>query len=203
MNCELEQSNELVRSIEARMVVHAKLQNDPLLVSAPATTLPLSGDAPYLSPCSRSTTDESTLPSLEQQTAISDLKAFDELSILTWLTLLRSIDPSIHLRASHPAPGCLTSQQLRALLTLRGCHNDHVSAWLELALLSGTKFLATKKSTQLMASNRQRFPPASLVRKQAFQRKACNLLLAKAYPAKFSKVFEQVVNQFDRTVLDK
>lgn len=182
-----------MKSIETRMVAHAKLHNDPLLVSAPATTYPLSGDAPYLSPCSRSnnlTTDESTLPSLEQETAINDLKAFDELSVLAWLTLLRSIDPSIQLRPSHPAPGCLTSQQLRALLTLRGCHNDHVSAWLELALLSGMKFLVTKKVMQLMASNRQRFPPASLLRKQAFQRKACDLLLAKAYPAKFSKVLE-------------
>ena len=143
MSCEAERSDELVKSIEARMVAHAKLHNDPLLVSAPATTHPLSGNAPYLSPCFRSnnlTTDESTLPSLEQETAISDLKAFDELSVLTWLTLLRSIDPSIHLRASHPAPGCLTSQQLHALVTLKGCHNDHVSAWLDLALLSGIEF---------------------------------------------------------------
>ena len=136
-----------MRSIEARMVVHAKLQNDSPLVSAPATTHPLSGDATYLSPCSRSSnehTDEG--PSHEQATAINDLKAFDELSVLTWLTLLRSIDPSIHLRASHPTPGSLTSQQLRALVTLRGCHNDNVSSWLDLALLSGMKSPVFKKS---------------------------------------------------------
>ena len=186
-----------MKNIEARMVVHAKLQNDPLLVSAPATTHPLSGDAPYLSPCSRSSnipTDEGPLPSHEQATAISDLKGFDELSVLTWLTLLRSIDPSIYLRASNPAPGCLTSQQLCALVTLRGCRNDHVSAWLELALLSGMKFLSSKKSMQLMPSNRQRSPPASLLRKQAIKCKASDILFAPAYPAKFSKVLEQVVN---------
>lgn len=180
-----------MKSIEARMVVlspAAKLQNDHHLVSTPATT-----DAPYLSPCPKSSNlikDEGPLPSLEQVTAISDLKAFDELSVLTWLTLLRSIDPSIHLRASHPAPGCLTSQQLRALVTLRGCHNDHVSAWLDLALLSGMKFLYSKKSMQLMASNRQRFPPASLLRKQALKCKASDHLLTTAYPAKFCKVLE-------------
>ena len=188
------------------MVVHAKLHNDPLLVSAPATTHPLSGNAPYLSPCSRSsnvTTDEDPLPSHEQATAISDLKAFDELSVLTWLTLLRSIDPSIHLRAGHSAPGCLTNQQLRALVTLRSCPNDHVAAWLDLALLSGMKLLSSKKPIQLMASNRQRFPPASLLRKQALNCKASDLFLATAYPAKFSKVLEQVVSLFDRTVLDK
>ena len=122
------------------------LQDNSHLVSTPATMHPLSVDRPvdppYLSPCSRSSTvatDEGPLPSLEQEAAISDLKAFDELTILTWLTLLRSIDPSIYLRASHPAPNRLTSQQLRALLTLRSCHNDHVSAWLDLPLLSGKK----------------------------------------------------------------
>ena len=195
-----------MENTEARMVVDAKLHNDPLLVSAPATTHPLSGDAPYLLPCSRgsnASTDENPLPSQEQATAISDLKAFDELSVITWLTLLRSIDPSIDLRAGHSAPGCLTSQQLRALVTLRGCHNDHVSAWLDSALLSGMKLLSSKKSTQLMASNRQRFAPASLLRKQALKCKASDLFLATAYPAKFSKVLEQVINQFDRTVLDK
>lgn len=145
MGCERERSAGLVKSIEARMVVHAKLQNDPLLVSTPATTHHLSGNAPYLSRSSNVTTDEGPLPSHEQATAISDLKAFDELSVLTWLTLLRSIDPSIDLRAGHPAPGCLTSQELHALVTLRGCHNDHISAWLDLALLSGMKFLSSKK----------------------------------------------------------
>ena len=169
----------------------AMLQDTPPLVSTPATTHPLSVDAPYLS------------PSLEQATAIGDLKAFDELRILAWLTLLRSIDPSIHLRASHPAPGCLTSQQLDALVTLRGCHNDHVSAWLELALLSGKSFVSSKGTTQLMASNRQRFPTASLLRKQAPKCKACGRLFATAYSAKFSKVLESVVNQFNRSMLDK
>lgn len=135
--CISELSNRLVK---ARMVVQPlTVQDNPPLVSTPATMQPLSVDAPYLSPCS---TYESPLPSLEQATAISDIKAFDELSILSWLTLLRSIDPTVHLRASHPAPGCLTSQQLRALVTLRGCHNDHVSAWLDLALLCGEKLVS-------------------------------------------------------------
>ena len=171
----------------------AQLQDNPPLVSTPATTHPLSVDAPYLSPLPRSSnvaTDEGPRPSLEQATAISDLKAFDDLSILAWLTLLRSIDPSIHLRASHPAPGCLTSQQLRALVTLRGCHNDHISAWLDPTLLSGKKFVSYKKSTQLMASNRQRIPTARLLRKQAPKCKACGRVFATAYSAKFSKVVE-------------
>ena len=147
-----------MKSIQARMVVHAELQNDPLLVSAPATTHPLSRDAPYLSPCfsSNEHTDASPLPSHDQATAINDLKAFDELSVITWLTLLRSIDPSIYLRASHPTPGCLTSQQLRALVNLRGCHNDHVSSWLELALLSGMKssLLSSKNRYKKVTNNR-------------------------------------------------
>ena len=175
----------------------ANWQDNSPLVSTPATMPSLSvdgpADTPYLSPCSRSSnisTDEDPLPSLEQATAISDLKGLDELSILAWLTLLRSIDPSIHLRASHPAPGCLTTQQLRALVTLRGCHNDHVSAWLDLALLCGKKFVSLKKSMQLMASNRHRFPTASLLREQAPKCKACALFFATACSAKLSKVLE-------------
>lgn len=124
------------------MVVQSSAAQYPPLVSTPATTHSLSVDA---SKTSNVTTDEGPLPSSEQATAINDLKAFDELHVLAWLTLLRSIDPSVHLRASHPAPGCLTSQHLRALVTLRDCHNDHVSAWLDLALLSGNKFLSPKK----------------------------------------------------------
>ena len=179
----------------------AKLQDNSPLVSTPATMHPLSvdrpADPPYLSPCSRSktvATDEGPLPSPEQETAISDLKAFDELTILAWLTLVRSLDPSIYLRASHPAPNRLTSQQLRALVTLRSCHDDHVSAWLDLPLLSGKKFVSSTKSMQLMVSNRQRFPTASLLPKHAPKCKACGRLFATAYSAKFSKVLEQVVN---------
>ena len=173
----------------------AELQDDSPLVSTPATMHPLSVDRPagppYLSPCSRSSTvatDEGPLPSLEQETAVSELKAFDELTILTWLTLLRSIDPSIYLRASHPAPNRLSSQQLRALLTLRSCHDDHVSAWLNLPLLSGKNFMSSKKLTQLMVSNRQRFPTATLLPKHAPKCKACGRVFATAYAAKFSKV---------------
>ena len=183
--------------MKTRMVVQtpaAKLQDNSPLVSTPATMHPLSmdrsADPPYLSPCSNVATDEGPLPSLEQATAICDLKAFDELRILTWLTLLRSIDPSVHLHAGHRAPGCLTSQQLGALVTLRGCHDSHVSAWLDLPWLSGKKLVSPKKSTQLTASNRQWFPTASLLRKHAPKCKACDRLFATAYSAKFSKILE-------------
>ena len=144
-----------MNSIRTRMVAQ---RNVPLLVSAPATTQSLSRESPYLSPCSSNNehADVRPLPSHDQATAINDLKAFDELKVITWLTLLRSIDPSIYLRASHPTPGCLTSQQLRALVTLRGCHNDHVSSWLDIALQSGmnSSLLSSKIRHKKVTNNR-------------------------------------------------
>lgn len=114
------------------------------LVSTPATSASLSSEYPYLPPSSRST-DASTneratfnSPSAEQRAAIGHLKAFDEGNILAWLTFLRSLQPGTQLRAGPTSPGCLTSQHLSALSTLKPCHDEEIKAWLDLALIPGS-----------------------------------------------------------------
>ena len=77
---------------------------------------------------------EYTSPTLWQQAAISELQAFDREKILTWITVIRSIEPGFQHRAGH---GCLSSQQLEALSILRDCHESDIITWLQYHVLAG------------------------------------------------------------------
>ena len=75
-----------------------------------------------------------TFPTLKQQAAISELQAFDDEKILSWITVIRSIEPGFQHRAGH---GCLSSQQLEALSILRDCHESDIVVWLQYHVLAG------------------------------------------------------------------
>jgi hypothetical protein len=111
------------------------------LVSTPATSAALSFDTPYHPLLSRSV-DENPYrqvtpdaPSDEQRAAaIGCLQAFDEGTILAWLTLVRSLQPGTTLRAGPVGPGCLTNEHFKALSTLSTCHDVDIQRVIELAL---------------------------------------------------------------------
>lgn len=76
----------------------------------------------------------SSIPTPEQEAAITVLKDVEEDKVIAWLTLLRSIEPGFQLRSG---PGCLSSEQIDSLNTLKDCHNGNVLAWLRYDLLAG------------------------------------------------------------------
>ena len=63
--------------------------------------------------------------------ALNELVIFDEVKILTWLTVLRSIESGFRYRAGR---GCISEQQLEALSVLKDCDDSDISAWLKLIL---------------------------------------------------------------------
>ncbi len=80
-----------------------------------------------------SDTPPRTLQTLKQSAALRELRSFDEDKILTWLSVLRSIEPGFRYRAG----GDLSEQQLDALSTLTDCDDIEISAWLNLNYLTG------------------------------------------------------------------
>ena len=74
-----------------------------------------------------------TLPTPEQKVALEELLIFEEEKILAWLTILRSLQPGFQYRAGR---GCLSSQQLNALSTLKDCNDNDILTWLNLSLVA-------------------------------------------------------------------
>ena len=70
------------------------------------------------------------LPSQTQKEALNQLRYFDKERIFAWLTILRCIEPGFRYCAR--GGGCLSSQQLDALSTLKDCDDTEISAWLNL-----------------------------------------------------------------------
>ena len=75
-----------------------------------------------------------SFPSPEQEVALNVLKDVDEHTVVDWLRLLRSIEPSCQFRTSH---GGLTAEQFNALNLLKECENGHILAGLSHMLLRG------------------------------------------------------------------
>lgn len=71
-----------------------------------------------------------SLPTPEQQAALSELLAFDNEKIFPSLTILRSIEPGFGYWAGR---GCLSNQQLDAFSTLKDCDDSDILAWLTLS----------------------------------------------------------------------
>ena len=75
-----------------------------------------------------------SFPSPEQEVALNVLKDFKEDTVLNWLRLLRSIEPSCQFRPSHRG---LTVEQFSALNSLKECEDGHILAGLRHMLLGG------------------------------------------------------------------
>ena len=69
------------------------------------------------------------VPPPEHFAALNELVIFDEGKIITWLTVLRSIEAGFRYRAGR---GCLSKRQLEALSVLKDCDDSDISAWLKL-----------------------------------------------------------------------
>lgn len=67
------------------------------------------------------------LPTGEQRAALNELLSFDKDKILAWLTIIRCIEPGFRYCAHG---GCLSSQHLDALSTLKDCDDWDISSWL-------------------------------------------------------------------------
>ena len=67
------------------------------------------------------------LPSQTQKEALNQLRFFDKEKIFAWLTILRCIEPGFRYCAREG--GCLSSQQLDALSTLKDCDDAEILAW--------------------------------------------------------------------------
>ena len=104
-----------------------------LLVRCPATpsphaNQPHSFDDPSLI---SSAVQPYKVPPSKHFAALNELVIFDEVTIITWLTVLRSIESGFRYRAGR---GCLPKQQLEALSVLKDCDDSDISAWLKLIL---------------------------------------------------------------------
>ena len=78
--------------------------------------------------------DSDNLPTEEQKAALNELLSFGKERILDWLTILRCIEPGFRFCARG---GCLSSQHLDALSTLKDCDDSDISAWLSLTFSAG------------------------------------------------------------------
>lgn len=74
-------------------------------------------------------------PTQQQQAALSDLKEFNEDKVITWLAVIRSIEPGFR----HHGSGPLSSQQLSALASLRDCRDSNIIVWLQYIVLAGKR----------------------------------------------------------------
>ncbi|KAK3167676.1 hypothetical protein OEA41_010803 [Lepraria neglecta] len=122
----------------------------------------------------------SSIPTPEQEAAITVLKDVEEDKVIAWLTLLRSIEPGFQLRSG---PGCLSSEQIDALNTLKDCHNGNVLAWLR------------QRQCQ------QTTPRTQVLRKQPVCLQTLYYVLLSCYTQELSKVKPEILNQFVWAVL--
>ena len=68
-----------------------------------------------------------TLPTLQQQAAITELKDFSEDKIFAWLALIRSLEHGYRHRNT---AGGLSCQQVSAISTLKDCNDSNIINWL-------------------------------------------------------------------------
>ena len=120
------------------------MQNNLQLVSTPPefTNLSRAADRPFFNESNVNVGEErlpQSFPSPEQEVALKVLKDVEEDTVLDWLKLLRSIEPSCQFR---PSRGGLTVEQFNALHSLKECENGHVLAGLRHTLLGGTKYFS-------------------------------------------------------------
>ena len=115
----------------------APRQSDRQLVSTPQPTPTLKPANSFEKTTTAAEDEErtpSSIPTPDQEAAIAVLKDVEEDKVVAWLTMLRSIEPGFQRRSG---PGCLSSEQIDALNTLKECHNGNVLAWLRYDLLAG------------------------------------------------------------------
>ena len=118
------------------------MQDDLQLVSTPPqfTNLSRMANSPFSNESNVNVGEErlpQSFPSPEQEVALNVLKDVEEDTVLDWLRLLRSIEPSCQFRPSH---GGLTVEQFNALHSLKECENGHVLAGLRHTLLGGIQY---------------------------------------------------------------
>lgn len=100
------------------------------LVMNAATSLYANQSPSFEGPACNDSDVQLELPSHKQKEALNQLRFFDLEKIFAWLTILRCIEPGF--RYCPREGGCLSSQQLDALSTLKDCDDTEVSAWLNL-----------------------------------------------------------------------
>ena len=98
------------------------------LVRNAATSLYANQPPSFEDPASTDSNVQLQLPSQTQKEALNQLRFFHKEKIFAWLTLLRCIEPGFRYRAR--GGGCLSSQQLDALSTLKDCDDNEILAWL-------------------------------------------------------------------------
>ena len=118
------------------------MQDDLQLVSTPPefTNVSRAANRPLSNESNANVGEERLLqsfPSPEQEVALNVLKDVEEDTVLDWLKLLRSIEPSCQFRPNH---GGLTVEQFNALHSLKECENGHILAGLRHTLLGGITF---------------------------------------------------------------
>ena len=96
------------------------------LVRIPATTLYANQPRSIGDPNNIDSDAPHKPPTPKQKAALNELLFFDNDKVLTWLTLLRSIEPGYRHRARG---GYISSQQLDALSTLEDCDDSDILAW--------------------------------------------------------------------------
>ena len=120
------------------------MQDDLQLVSTPPefTNVSRAANRPLSNESNANVGEERLLqsfPSPEQEVALNVLKDVEEDTVLDWLKLLRSIEPSCQFRPSH---GGLTVEQFNALHLLKECENGYILAGLRQTLLGGIKYFS-------------------------------------------------------------
>ena len=98
------------------------------LVRNPATSLYANQPLSFEGPARTDSDVQLQSPSQTQKEALNQLRFFDKEKICAWLTVLRCIEPGFRYCAH--GGGCLSSQQLDALSTLKDCDDTKISAWL-------------------------------------------------------------------------
>lgn len=78
-----------------------------------------------------------------QESAISDLRGVDETTVLTWLSVLRSLEPGFK---HAPRAGGLTSQQFNAVSTLLSFSDQTILELLRANDASGWRYLSIAES---------------------------------------------------------
>lgn len=171
------------------------MQDDLQLVSTPSqsTNPSRTSSRPFFNESNVNIGEErlpQSFPSLEQEAALSVLKDFEEDTVLDWLRLLRSIEPSCQFRPSH---GGLTVEQFNALNSLKECENGHVLAGLRHTLLGGmSKFYKPLEYHDANGSDRKCAPRTYIWRQPLYFETVYHLLLS-IYAQELGKVEPQII----------